>query len=113
MVTFLPRRSRGVRYYQACFVAILYVLTNTLLRGLRIILWPRRKPSDPKRICIYRIGFIGDTVVALPAMHAIRAAYPRAHLTLLTSPVDGKYPGANEDIVEFRLIRRSARLPDQ
>jgi ADP-heptose:LPS heptosyltransferase len=96
MVTFLPRRSRGVRYYQAWFVAILYALTNTFLRGLRIILWPRRKPSDPERICIYRIGFIGDTVVALPAMHAIRTAYPRAHLTLLTSPVDGKFPGANE-----------------
>src|SRR5271166_1912168 len=96
MVALLPRRARGVRYYQARLVAILYALTNALLRGLRIILWPRRKPSDPKRICIYRIGFIGDTVVALPAMHAIRTAYPRAHLTLLTSPTDGKFPGANE-----------------
>ncbi len=75
---------------------MLYVLVNSLLRSLRVVLWPRRKPANPKRICIYRVGFIGDTVVALPAMHAIRTAYPHAHLTLLTSPVEGKFPGARE-----------------
>lgn len=75
---------------------MLYTLVNALLRALRVLLWPRHKPSDPQRICIYRVGFIGDTVVALPAMQAIRTAYPRAHLTLLTSPVEGKFPGAKE-----------------
>jgi heptosyltransferase-2 len=43
-------------------------------------------------------------VVALPAMHAIRAAYPRAHLTLLTSPVEGKFPGANELLANSDLF---------
>lgn len=38
------------------------------------------------RVCIYRIGNIGDMVCALPAIHAIRRAYPTAQLTLLTSP---------------------------
>ncbi len=93
-----------IRHVQARFVATLYLLVNALLRTLRVLLWPRRKPSDPQRICIYRVGFIGDTIVALPAMHAIRTAYPRAHLTLLTSPVDGKFPGANELLANSELF---------
>jgi asparagine synthase (glutamine-hydrolysing) len=35
------------------------------------------------RILIYRIGQLGDTIVALPAMWAIRRAWPDAHLSLL------------------------------
>jgi ADP-heptose:LPS heptosyltransferase len=85
-------------------VAALYVLVNSLLRALRILLWPRRRPVDPQRICIYRNGFIGDTVVALPAMYAVRCAYPRAHLTLLTSPVEGKFPGARELLANSQLF---------
>ncbi len=87
---------RGIRFLEAYSVAVLYVLVNAILRALRVLMWPRRRPSDPARICIYRNGFIGDTVVALPAMNAIRNAYPRAHITLLTSPVQGKFPGAKE-----------------
>jgi ADP-heptose:LPS heptosyltransferase len=93
-----------IRHLQAYFVATLYALVNSLLRVLRLLLWPRRRPSDPRRICIYRTGFIGDTVCALPAMHAIRTAYPRAHLTLLTSPVDGRFPGAKELLVNSELF---------
>ena len=55
---------------------MLYAAVNSLLRALRVMLWPRRRPSNPERICIYRIGFIGDTVVALPAMNAIGPPIP-------------------------------------
>lgn len=104
-IEILPSRvRRRVRLLQAYFVAALYVLVNSLLRALRILLWPRRRPSDAQRICIWRNGFIGDTVVALPAMDAIRRAYPRAHLTLLTSPVEGKFPGAKELLANSRLF---------
>jgi heptosyltransferase-3 len=85
-----------IQFAKAYSVAALYALVNSLIRAFRVLLWPRRKPSDPQRICIWRVGFIGDTVVALPAIHAIRVAYPRAQLTLLTSPVEGKFPGARE-----------------
>lgn len=47
-------------------------------------------------MCIYRIGNIGDIVCALPAMYAIRRAYPNAHLTLLTSPGKRGAVGAAE-----------------
>src|SRR5579872_4936143 len=93
-----------LRFLEAYIAAVLYGLVNSSLRGLRLLLWLRRRPSNPQRICIYRTGFIGDTVVALPAMRAIRTAYPRAHLTLLTSPVDGKFPGANELLANSELF---------
>jgi ADP-heptose:LPS heptosyltransferase len=36
-----------------------------------------------RRILLYRIGQLGDTIVALPAMWAVRRAWPNAHLALL------------------------------
>jgi len=43
------------------------------------------------RILIYRLGSLGDTVLALPCFHLIRASYPTAHITVLTNaPVSGK-----------------------
>ena len=38
-----------------------------------------------KRILIYRVGHLGDTVVVLPAMHAIRKHFANAELTLLSA----------------------------
>jgi hypothetical protein len=37
-----------------------------------------------KRILIYHIGSLGDTIVAVPAFSAVRSAYPDARITLLT-----------------------------
>lgn len=101
-----PSVRKGVCFLEALSVAGLYVFVNAVLKALRVLMWPHAKPSDPQRICIYRNGFIGDTVVALPAMHAIRSAYPRAHLTLLTSPVEGNFPGAKELLAGAPLSMR-------
>lgn len=40
---------------------------------------------DPKNLLIFRIGHLGDTVVALPAIWGVREAFPNARLTLLTN----------------------------
>jgi asparagine synthase (glutamine-hydrolysing) len=37
-----------------------------------------------RRILIYRIGQLGDTIVALPSMWAVRKQFPKAHLALLS-----------------------------
>lgn len=43
-----------------------------------------------KKLLIFRIGSLGDTMVALPALHLLREKYPEHYFTLLTnSPVDG------------------------
>lgn len=41
--------------------------------------------SSTKRILIYRIGHLGDTLVSLPAFWAVRKSFPKSHLTLLTN----------------------------
>jgi heptosyltransferase-3 len=39
--------------------------------------------TEPQNILIFRLGNLGDNVVALPAFHAIRNAFPESHISLL------------------------------
>jgi ADP-heptose:LPS heptosyltransferase len=41
--------------------------------------------STPKRILVYRIGSLGDTIIALPVFHKVLEAFPGADITLLTN----------------------------
>ncbi len=51
--------------------------------------------GDEKRILIYRLGSLGDTLVALPALHLVAKAFPQAERRLLTNfPVNVKAPPA-------------------
>ncbi|MDE2887947.1 MAG: glycosyltransferase family 9 protein [Gemmatimonadota bacterium] len=43
-------------------------------------------PVNPKQISMIRSGAIGDFVLTLPAVNALRAAYPRSCLRLIGSP---------------------------
>ena len=43
-------------------------------------------PVNPKQISIIRSGAVGDFVLTLPAVDALRAAYPRSCLRLIGSP---------------------------
>ncbi len=48
-----------------------------------------------KRVLIYRLGSLGDTVVALPALHLVARAFPHADRRMLTNaPVHSKAPAA-------------------
>ncbi len=51
---------------------------------------------EPKRILVFRIGHLGDTLVALPAFWALRKRFPGAHITLLSnvSAKNAGYPTA-------------------
>jgi ADP-heptose:LPS heptosyltransferase len=51
---------------------------------------PPPSVSDPHHILVFRIGQLGDTIVSLPAMQAIRSRYPDARLTLLCDRHPGK-----------------------
>ena len=51
--------------------------------------------SSTKRVLIYRLGSLGDTVVALPALHLVARAFPQAERRMLTNfPVNVKAPPA-------------------
>lgn len=48
-----------------------------------------------KRVLIYRLGSLGDTVVALPALHLVERAFPQAKRLLLTNkPTHSNAPAA-------------------
>ena len=73
----------------------------------------------PSRILIYRLGSLGDTVVALPSLHLIERAFPGAERRVLTNlPVHSKAPAmskvlAGSDLVDswygYRIGLRSPR----
>jgi heptosyltransferase-3 len=48
-----------------------------------------------KRVLIYRIGSLGDTVVALPCFYLVARAFPKATCKLLTNfPIQAKAPSS-------------------
>ncbi len=78
-------------------VKFLYRFSNGVLFVSRKLLFPGSKLlENPDRILIYRIGQIGDIICAIPAMITIREHFPKARITLLTSPVGRNMPGAKE-----------------
>lgn len=51
--------------------------------------------TSTKRVLIYRLGSLGDTLIALPALHLIARAFPDAERRMLTNfPVNVKAPPA-------------------
>ena len=52
-----------------------------------------------KRVLIYRLGSLGDTLVALPAFHLVRQVFPEAHITLLTNVPVSSNVAPMEDIL--------------
>ena len=63
-----------------------------------------------ERVLIYRLGSLGDTVVALPALHLVRRAFPAAERRMLTNfPVSVKAPAAAAILGETGLVHRYFR----
>lgn len=58
-----------------------------------------------KRVLIYRLGSLGDTVVVLPALHLVARAFPNARRVMLTNfPVHAKAPAASAIIGPSGLV---------
>ena len=89
---------------QAKTAEFLYQQANGCLALVRRCLWPRSRPLRAEAVCLYRIANLGDTICALPAMHAVRMAYPEAKLTLVTSPGKRGIPGADELLAGARWL---------
>lgn len=66
-----------------------------------------------KRIIVFRIGHLGDTLVALPAFWAIRKKFPDAHITLLsnTDPTNPHYVSAEKVLPKNALFDSSISYP--
>ena len=62
--------------------------------------------SPVRKVLIYRLGSLGDTVVALPCFHLIERTFPGAERVLLTNfPVHAKAP---ENTLTFPYNQRWA-----
>jgi len=61
-----------------------------LLRGLAAVTWPLLGrgwvTGEPARLLVIRPDHIGDLLFTTPALRALRAAYPRAHIAALVGP---------------------------
>jgi len=65
-----------------------------------------------ERVLIYRLGSLGDTVVALPCFHQIARAFPEAERCLLTNiPMHTKAPAAFAVLEGSGLVHGFMRYP--
>jgi ADP-heptose:LPS heptosyltransferase/glycosyltransferase involved in cell wall biosynthesis len=72
-----------------------------------------------KRIVVYRVGSLGDTLVVLPAFHLVRRVFPDAHITLLTNlsvnakaaPMESilQHTGLYDDTLKYPASARHVR----
>jgi heptosyltransferase-3 len=63
-------------------------------------------------VVIFRIGSIGDTVVALPCFHAIARAFPRHRRILLTNTVDTTRQSSVETLLQGTgLVHETLHFP--
>ena len=51
-------------------------------------------PSTPKKILFIQLSALGDTILAIPAIRAIRYAFPDAEVAMLASPTNLNYLSA-------------------
>jgi lipopolysaccharide heptosyltransferase III len=66
--------------------------------------------SGARKVLIYRIGSLGDTVVAMPCFHLIARAFPNAERRLLTNfPVHTKAPASAAVLGDSGLVHEYMR----
>jgi ADP-heptose:LPS heptosyltransferase len=70
--------------------------------------------SIAAKVLVYRLGSLGDTVVALPCFHLIRRRFPSAEITLLTNvPVASKAAPVASVLENTGLFDRVLEYPLQ
>ena len=47
--------------------------------------------SQPRRILLIQLSAIGDTILAIPTIRAIRSRFPNAHLAMVASSINLQY----------------------
>ena len=71
-------------------------------QGETALLYP---DSAVKKVLLYRLGSLGDTIVSLPCFHLVERAFPNSERILLTNfPVHAKAPAAAGVLGDSGLI---------
>lgn len=67
-------------------------------------------PRGVRRVLVYRLGSLGDMLIALPSLHLIERSFPGAERRLLTNmPVSAKAPAAQAVLGGSGLIQSYER----
>lgn len=95
------KESKFFRYYisdinlvsriKLNILELYFLLINGLVELVRICLFKKLRKDKVKNILIFRTGSIGDNVVALPSINAVRECFPNAKITILTSTGNTSY----------------------
>lgn len=85
---------------------LIEIRVQTPDHALRQAGYPRMVPDiKVGRVLIYRIGSLGDTIVALPCFHLIQRKYPNAERILLTNyPINAKAPASAAVLASSGLV---------
>jgi heptosyltransferase III len=68
--------------------------------------------ENKKRVLVYRLGSLGDTIIVLPAFHLIRKTFPNSYITLLTNePIGAKAPAIASILENTGLIDKTLAYP--
>lgn len=90
-----------------------YLFARTLVLSL-LSVFLSKKPGkidrDISNILFVRIDRIGDMVLSTPAIKALKRAYPRAALTVLTSPANGDVVTHNPHVDRIITYEKQLRL---
>jgi heptosyltransferase-2 len=76
----------------------------------------RQLPSAPARVLVKQVNWLGDLVMSLPALRAVRRAYPAAHLAVLVKEeLASFFDGAGwvDEVIGYRVGRSLAGLADR
>ena len=63
--------------------------------------------NNPQKILIRGVNWIGDAVLSIPAIHAVRKAFPHAHISLLVKPWVADIFSTSNDIDEIIIYEDS------
>ena len=108
-LTFLVRPRRRMEglpgeRIDPCTGAIREVWEKQLVVGIGLEL-KLESGSPIRKVLIYRLGSLGDTVVALPCYHLIASLFPDAERRLLTNfPVNAKAPASAAVLGDSGLV---------
>lgn len=69
------------------FITTWVLIVNYMLGILKFLLFEKRgyKKKEFRNVVVYTVGIVGDNVVTLPALAAIRRCYPEATITVVTN----------------------------
>ena len=93
------------RRFRLSIVRALSAAIGLALEAVSLVLFTPFVPSStPCQILVHRVGNVGDILIALPVLTALRLRYPDAHICILTSPGARNLPSAAPLLVSGGVV---------